>query len=219
MWRDESESVERWDLSRDRRLMWRFSRSITITSMSGVGGSATLRALRELLDRRGYKFVSGGDTMRHFARQLDMSIEDFGQHVRLHPELGYDRKIDQMLRQSGLANRVVAESRLAHGLIPPAFHVLLTCEIMIRARRRQRTREYRHLTIDEVAQQLLTRDTDNRNRYNDLYSGHDWNERDYDFIQSTDDECRTPRDRAKEIIAEHERWKVRMIATGIRIVE
>ena len=219
MWHDELESLKKWDLSLDRRLLWRFSHSITITSMSGVGGSSTLKALREILNRQDYRFVSGGDAMRYFAKEVGMSIEDFAVYVREHPEHGYDRKIDEMLKKAGETNRLVAESRLVHGLIPGAFHVLLTCDPLIRATRRRRVEAYRNLSVENVAKLLIQRDAANNLRFSDLYTGYNWNEKDYDFVQSTDSESASPLDRARQIVIEHYRWKSRIAKEGIRLVD
>lgn len=218
MWDEDPLNNERWDLSRDRRLLWRYSRSITITSLSGVGGSVTLKALRELLGSH-YMFASGGDMMRPFADELGMAIEEFVAHIKKHPELGYDRKIDEKLKGFGQRNGVVIESRLAHGLVQPAFHVLLTCEEEVRALRRRDAKEYRHLSLEEVARLLQKRDQDDELRYDELYVGHNWNENDYDLVQSTNNESVTPFDRAHAIILEHDRWKLKMMQNGIRIVE
>ncbi len=157
--------------------------------------------------------------MRLLAGEVGLSIEEFDVYIKAHPEREYDRKIDEKLREVGLRNGVAIESRLAHGNIPPAFHVLLTCDLSVRAERCKDRREYSGLPVDEVAQRLQKRDTDDLTRFDELYIGHNWNENDYDFVQPTDDENVTPLDRANQIVWEHDKWKLRMIQKGIRIVE
>lgn len=219
MWDSKEIPTRKWGLSRDRMMKWRFSRSITITSMSGVGGSTTLRHLRQRLEGQNFRFESGGVAMRRFANELRMSIEDFAVYAREHPEKGYDRKVDEMLRKAGETNGLVMESRLAHGLVPGAMHVLLTCPVEVRARRRQTDPEYCHLSVDEVARLIEERDLANEARYSELYSGHNWVTQDFDLVLSTEPEEAAPAKLVEEIIWQHDKWKARMMQSGIRLAD
>ena len=156
--------------------------SITITSETAVGKSATLRELRSRLGPS-WTYTSGGEIMRKFAKDLGISIKDFARINREHPERGYDKLCDQELARIGQQDRLVAEGRLTHVFVPMAFHVKIICPMEVRASRRAKDLYSRNLA--QVSRDIAERDRDDNDRYGYLYPNCLWPNSDFDLLIHT----------------------------------
>ncbi len=183
-----------------------FSDQITITSESGVGGSSTLTSLgiNFLQDRR-IRLVGAGAIMRGFAKERGMSIEDFTLYCKNHPSGDYDRRCDAEIAGYGSQNHTVIEGRLPHVFAPHGFHVLLTCPLPVRARRRHRDPEYSQMSIPMIKFLIKKRDQDDKERYEKIYPGCMWPVNHFDLTLGT--EILSIDDVTKRIIMAHSQWK------------
>ena len=186
---------------------WFFSSSITLTNVSGVGGTTTLNTLEKRFGRF-LRYVSGGRINRRFAEQLGMKIEPFVEHKRLHPEERWDAKCDEEIAQEGKSNNVIVEGRVPHIFSSHSCHILLTCPLTLRAERRQgRDPEYSHLSVEEVARLIDDRDRNDLENYALLYPGSNWLPEDFDA--QIDTSTWNPEQVVDEIIQQHTAWRTR----------
>ncbi|MEQ1561349.1 MAG: hypothetical protein ABL899_01340 [Nitrospira sp.] len=185
---------------------WYFSHVITISSETGVGGTSTLSALYKHFASDGkVRRISGGEIFKEFARESGMTIGDFVRYCRLHPEELYDQKCDQTLAVYGSQNYTLIEGRLPHAFVPRGFHVLLTCDLATRAKRRQKDPEYSIFDVGIVSSMIRDRDEHDVHRFGRLYLGCLWKSSDFDLVVST--EIFTPEQVASYIVKRHEKWR------------
>jgi len=180
--------------------------SISITSVTGVGSSTTVKRLMPLLPHI-TRLVSGGGIQRGLAASRGMTIEQWSEYCRNHLEEGIDQKVEAMLAAYGKQNHVVIESRLAHIAAPHSFHVLLHCDADIRASRRS---EQERRDFEDVRAAIIKRDEDDETRYKALY-GDDvvWGHEKFDLVIDTGNEGNSPDRIAAIIVEEHAAWAQR----------
>lgn len=197
---------------KEREPKWFPTDVITITSETGVGSTALFTELKEKFHEDPRKqFVSAGEIFRRFGKEK--GIEDvnvFSKYVTDHPEEKYDERLDAEMLFRGKRNHTFLEGRVVH-LIPGAFRVLLTCSVWVRAERRHK--EYPDLTIQEVAELIMARDRTNKERYDRLYPGWEWEESDYDLVVPTDAGHSLPGE-VRLIYNAHEEWLTKMTLAG-----
>jgi len=197
---------------KEREPKWFQTDVITITSETGVGSTALFNELKEKFysDPR-KQFASAGEIFRAHAQFYGMDIETFSKYVTAHPEKRLDQLCDGEMMRRGQKNHTFLEGRLAHFV--PGYHVLLTCEIEERARRRQKQENYSHLSVDEIVSLIVERDATNKKRYDALYPGWQWPESDYDKIIPTDKGLTIPGE-VRELVEGHESWFKKMALVG-----
>lgn len=180
-----------------------FRHSYTLTGVEATGTSTAAKLLFETLKCAPYRMLSGGATMREFAASLGMTIREFAEHNRQHPELGYDKKCDQWLNILGSQDYVIAEGRLPHIFIPKAFHVLFVCDEDIRVARRA---QQDHRESELVREDLRRRETADNDRYTMLYGAHVlWKPGQYHLVVNS--AMLSPRDIVTEILNKHAEWR------------
>ncbi len=178
--------------------------SITITGGSAVGKDALVAMLKKSVQYKSYIYVSAGAIMRKFQESSGMTIEDFAQHCCERPEEDWDKKCDEEMSRLGLERRTISEGRLPHIFIPHAFHILLTCNLELRAIRRQQDAKYSHLPVEQVKDLLFRRDQIDRARYERLYPGCLWSNNEFDLVLPTD--RYTVKEEVDIIYLEHHLW-------------
>jgi len=181
------------------------SHSITITSLTGVGASSTVKSLHDQLSPL-WRIVSAGDIMRGYAAEKNMTIEDFAASNRANPAQGYDHRCDADIVSYCKQNHTVTEGRLPHFFAPNAFHVLLTCPTRVCAERRKSDPMYKHLSVEEIERLIIRRDEDDRARFEQLYPGCMWNENDNRFDRVFTTEFISAVSIASNIVICHKAW-------------
>jgi predicted cytidylate kinase len=106
-----------------------------IITISGTIGSGKTTMCRMLGERLGYRTVISGHLFREMARELNLSLEQFGHRAEQDPE--YDRLIDQRMVDIALQERdLILEGRLAGQMMRrnaiPAFCVFLDASLEVR---------------------------------------------------------------------------------------
>ena len=148
---------------------------ITIGWVSGTGTSTIAKMLAEELSLNKY---SGGDMQRMNAADKDMTIEQYDNYLKQHPEL--DNAIEE--RQKIIwetEDNFVLESRIWWSVIPDAFKIKLHCDLNERIRRittdsKQRI-AHKKDNFENTKQKTLAREATYQLRFNELYGIQDWN--------------------------------------------
>lgn len=181
-----------------------YSHQKTITSLTGAGSSTAETRLKEVCTKLPFRFVSVGGIMRTLAEENGMSIEDFAKFNRKHPELGFDKQCDDRVTLFASQNYVIVEGRLPHVFAPRAFHILLKCDLDIRAKRRISQGTHGQAVEDEVRKLIKQRDDDDNARYRKMYPGCLWTEDKYDLVIDTS--TTEPGDVVQRILTGHKEW-------------
>ena len=152
-------------------------------TISGPVGSGKSTSGKILADKLGCKFFSGGFFFREKAKQMGMSLEDFGKYAEKHPEI--DREIDEMnLELLRKEDNIVLESRLAGWISKrnniPAFRVYIDAAFYIR---KERVKNRGDLSGEE---EIIKRENSERKRYMEFYSIDSEDTSIYDLIISSD---------------------------------
>ncbi len=100
----------------------------------GLAGTGTSSAGKLLAERLGYRFISSGGMFRSRAKELGLSLPEFGALCEREPE--HDKALDQEIKYIGETNNdLVVESRLAWYFIPDSIKIKFICDFPERARR------------------------------------------------------------------------------------
>lgn len=143
--------------------------------MSGTGTSTIAKMLAERLELKKY---SGWDMQRMNAADKNMTIEEYDNYLKQHPEL--DNAIEE--RQKVIwetEDNFVLESRIWWSVVPDAFKIKLACELDERIRRittddKQRIAHTKD-NFENTKQKTLAREQTYQTRFNELYAIKDWN--------------------------------------------
>jgi len=147
-----------------------------IITISGLPGSGTTTVSQILQKRLGMDFISSGEIFRGIAKELNLSLADFGKLAQSDPS--YDRKIDE--RQIELAktkDNLILEGRLAGHMsleVPPSkkvLRVLIKAPLETRVRRIM-ARENQTSSFKFELDQTKEREESERIRYQTYYSIH-----------------------------------------------
>ncbi len=181
---------------------------ITIGGMIGSGKSTVARILAEKL---GYQHFSGGDYMRMMAQEREVSFEELHKMAEEDPTI--DQEIDRRQQEFfAQHDHIVVDSRLGFYWVPEAFHVILTLDPEVAAKRvfadmqnnPLRSTE-KTVTIEDAKKAIEARATSNQIRYQKLYGIENYcDTKHFDFIIDT--EHINQEKVAQKIITEYEKW-------------
>ena len=109
-----------------------------IITISGLIGSGKTTVCRMLGDRLGYRQVISGHVFREMAKELGMSLEEFGKLAEQDPK--FDHRIDErLLNVAHGGGDLILEGRLAGQLLRrndiPAFCIFLDAPPEVRVQR------------------------------------------------------------------------------------
>jgi cytidylate kinase len=165
---------------------------ITIAGANGAGKSSTSKKVAEIL---GFEHFSSGDFMRKIAKENNMTLEELGKIAE--KEDWVDKKIDDYVKEVGLKEKAIIDSRLAFHFIPNSFKVYLDLDPKIAAERMlndMKNNPARHIenegkieSIEKMAEKSAKRLASERKRYFDLYGIEDHKDKKkFDLIVDTD---------------------------------
>ncbi len=148
----------------------------------GLAGTGTSSAGKLLAERLGYRFVSSGGMFRSRAKELGLSLPEFGALCERESE--HDKALDQEIKYIGQStDNLVVESRLAWYFIPDSVKIKFTCDFAERARRLA-TRDGG--TAAEAGEAAKVREASERGRYKNYYGLTDFtDDSHFDFIIDT----------------------------------
>ena len=94
---------------------------ISITGDLASGKTTVTKYLQIELD---YDIYKNGERFRAMAKELNMSVSDFGDYVDKHPEI--DKKLDDMARAYGEEHDYfIIDARLGFYTVPQSFKIYL----------------------------------------------------------------------------------------------
>jgi predicted cytidylate kinase len=156
-----------------------------IITISGLIGSGKTTVCNMLGERLGYHTVISGHVFREMAKELDMSLEQFGKLAEKDPR--YDHLIDdRMLAVARQEDDVVLEGRLTGQLLRrneiPALCVFLDASLEIRTKR---VSGREGVQLEEAMAEMRAREASEVLRYHKFY-GIDVTDRSiYDMVIDT----------------------------------
>ena len=135
---------------------------ITLFGLAGTGTSSVGQFLAERLN---YQFISSGGMFRARAKDLGLSLADFGALCEREPE--HDKALDQEIKYIGeTTDNFVVESRLAWHFIPDSVKIKFVCQFDERARRLANRDGG---TPEEAGEAARVREASERERYKNYY--------------------------------------------------
>lgn len=162
---------------------------ISLHGIPGSGKTKTGKALLGLL--KAFSPISTGAIARAIALEHGFSeaqFDTFPQYAR-NNNIPYDELIDKRLKEINVSgSKLIVDSRLGYFFVPNSFKVLLKTPIEIAAQRIFRDPDRRGLctTVEEVLQNLITREKSDRKKYKELYGTDYTIESNFDYVESTE---------------------------------
>lgn len=165
---------------------------ITIAGSNGSGKSSTAKGVAKEL---GFQHFSSGDFMRQIAKEENITLEELGKLAETKDWV--DKKLDDYVRQAGVKEEVVIDSRLAFHWIPDSFKVYLdlspdtAAERMLNDMKNNPSRlwenKVRVESKEEMIEKSAKRLASERKRYFELYGIEDHKDKKkFDLIVDTD---------------------------------
>ena len=136
---------------------------ITIFGLAWSGTSTIGKLLWEKLD---YKFMSSGNIMRSWAKELGYTLYEFEDKI-IKTDKSFDFKLDQKVWDFGkISDNFIFESRLAWHFIPDSFKIYLHCDDTERYRRIHEREEW---DLEDIVQKTKKREDELVVRYSQVY--------------------------------------------------
>ena len=178
-----------------------------IISITGDLASGKSTVTKYLIEELGYAIYKNGERFRAMAKEMNMSVSEFGDYVDAHPEI--DRELDDFTRKYGEENdNFIIDARLGWYTIPNSFKVYLKVDPDEGARRayndpdRKDTENF--ATVEEYKEDMLKRYNGENSRYVKLYGVNRADMSNYDLVVDT---TNMTREEVKDCILEnYEKW-------------
>lgn len=140
-----------------------------LLTLGGPPGSGTSTLANLLKDQLNLHYEYAGAVFRKMAKEIKMSLEDFGEYATKHPEI--DKELDdKMIAIAKTKGNHLLEGRMVGVLIHkekiPALKIWLDASAETRAKRLVVRDKF---TYEEAIQKMTRRDECDRKRYLDLY--------------------------------------------------
>ena len=178
-----------------------------VISLSGdpAAGKGTVSKL--LKEKLSYDIYRNGDYFRKLAKEKNMTLEEFGNYVKDHPEI--DIEIEKSAKEYAKTNdNFIIDARLGFYVVPDSFKVYLKVDINEAARRayndRNRKDTENYVSITEYKNKLEKRFKLENERYLKIYNVDKSDMNNYDLVIDTTN--MTPNEVADKIIYEYANW-------------
>jgi cytidylate kinase len=177
---------------------------ITITGDLASGKSSVTDILKKYLN---YEVYKTGQYVRRLATEKNMTINEFQDYVKIHPEL--DRQIENNSAvYAEEHDNIIVDARVGWYAIPYSFKVYLKTDIDISTKRAYLDRERKSSepcsSIEEVKNQIISRNTKEIDRFFNLYNVRKDDMKNYDLIIDTSNI--SVEETAKKIQNAYEEW-------------
>lgn len=177
---------------------------ITITGDLASGKSTVTKILADELN---YSIYKNGEYFRKLAIENGMSVTEFNEYVKKHPEIDKQIELSATLYAEQNDNLII-DARLGWYSVPDSFKVYLKVELDVAAERafndQERKETENFTTIEEYKKDLVKRYSLENDRYYHVYGVIRTDESNYDLIIDTTN--RTPEDVAQEIKDNYFKW-------------
>ncbi len=168
-------------------------------------GKTTVTALMQ--EQLGYEIYRNGEYFRKLAAERGMSVTEFNQYVKNHPEI--DKQIEQSAKEyAATRENLIIDARLGWYAVPDSFKVYLRVDIDEAAKRafndpkRKRTENFD--TVEAHKADLIKRFELENERYFNLYGVRKEDMSNYDFVLNTT--FYTPQEVCDNIVSEYKKW-------------
>lgn len=179
-----------------------------IISLSGdlASGKGTVSEI--LMNKLNFGVYRNGEYFRKLAKQMNMTLSEFGEYVESHPEI--DMKIENSAKEYALDNdNFVIDARLGWYAVPESFKVYLKVDIDEAAKRAFNDEKRKDLenfsSFEDHKKALIERFKEENERYFKLYRVRKDDMNNYDLVVDTT--SLTPEEVADIIIKEYKTWK------------
>lgn len=178
-----------------------------IISLSGDPASGKGTVSNILIENLGYGIYRNGEYFRKLAKENNMTLSEFGDYVKLHPEI--DIEIENSAKEYAKTHdNFIIDARLGWYSLPESFKVYLKVDIDESAKRafydssRKDVENYQ--SLEEYKNSLIERKTLENERYLKLYGINRDDMSNYDLVIDTTK--KTPEEVANIIINEYKNW-------------
>ena len=178
---------------------------IAITGDLASGQSTVSKMLAEDLN---YTLYKNGAYCRELAVKNGMSITEFGEYIKKHPEI--DMQIEKSATEFAKTHdNIVIDAKMGWYAVPDSFKVYLKVNIDIAAQRafvdQNRKRSENLPTLEAQKEDMIRRTKNDLNRYFNLYGVRRDDMSNYDLVLNTDNLA------PEEVLSikkeEYEKWK------------
>ena len=178
-----------------------------IISITGDLASGKITVTRYLQEELGYEIYKNGERFRNMAKEMGMSVSDFGDYVEKHPEI--DRRLEELATKYGEEHdNFIIDARLGFYSVPQSFKIYLKVDPDEGARRafgdQDRKATENFATVEEYKADMLRRYNGENQRYINLYGVDRADMNNYDLVVDTTNMTREEvRDK---ILEEYKKW-------------
>ena len=178
-----------------------------IKSLAGELSSGKGTVSKIIMEKLNYGVYRNGDYARKLAKEKGMSITEFNEYLREHPEI--DKQIEKSAKEYAQNHEnFIIDARLGWYAVPESFKVYLKVDIDVAAKRafndELRKSSENFNTVEEQKQDLIKRYSLENERYWNLYGVRKEDESNYDLVIDTTNQ--TPEDTADVIEREYKKW-------------
>lgn len=179
-----------------------------IISLSGDLASGKSTISKVIANKLSYEIYSNGEYFRTLAKEYNMSLEEFGEYVKKHPEI--DEQIENSAKEYAKDHdNFVIDARLGFYAVPESFKIYLKVDIDEAAKRAfndQKRKDVENFSsVEEHKKALISRFKLENERYFNLYGIHKDDMSNYDLVIDTTD--KTPEEIVKIIIDCYKKWQ------------
>ena len=188
--------------------IWVIHMRKNIISLSGDLASGKSTISKVIANKLSYEIYSNGEYFRTLAKEYNMSLEEFGEYVKKHPEI--DEQIENSAKEYAKDHdNFVIDARLGFYAVPESFKIYLKVDIDEAAKRAfndQKRKDVENFSsVEEHKKALISRFKLENERYFNLYGIHKDDMSNYDLVIDTTD--KTPEEIVKIIIDCYKKWQ------------
>ena len=181
-----------------------------IISLAGELSSGTGTVSKILMEELKYGVYRNGDYFRKLAKEKEMSITEFNEYVKDHPEI--DIQVENSAKEYAQDHdNFIIDARLGWYAVPESFKVYLKVDINVAAERafnnqdEEKKQTERFNTIEEQKADMQKRYRLENERYYEVYGVRKDDMSNYDLVIDTTKQ--TPKETADIIIEEYLKWQ------------
>lgn len=180
-----------------------------IISLAGELSSGKGAVSKILMEKLNYGVYRNGNYFRKLAKEKEMSITEFNEYVKEHPEI--DIQVENSAKEYAINHEnFVIDARLGWYAVPESFKVYLTVDIDVAALRAfnnkdsEKTKTEKFETLEEQKADMQKRYQLENERYYNVYGVRKEDLSNYDLVIDTTK--LSPTEVADEIIEKYLEW-------------
>lgn len=180
-----------------------------IISLAGELSSGKGTVSKILMEELNYEVYRNGDYFRKLAKEKGMSVTEFNEYVKQHPEI--DIQIENSAKEYAQTHdNFIIDARLGWYAVPESFKVYLKVDIDVAAKRafenkdEEKKQTERFNTIEEQKADMQKRYKLENERYFEVYGVRKDDMSNYDLVIDTTN--LTPQETADIIKKEYLQW-------------